>query len=124
MTADLTPEERSKLVRTARTVIGDHLRSLTYFDERALEQLYLRDDLEQSADLDEFAENERLGFQSQDTYENTELGDYEYTIRVFEHGYLVRAIASEDGVWLTTDSMSIDRFDEVATATLSVLAEF
>lgn len=124
MTVDLTPEERSKLVRTARTVIGDDLRSLTYFDEMALEQLYLRDDLEQSADLVGFAQNERLGFHSQDTYENTELGDYEYTIRVFDRGYLVRTIVGEHGVWVTTDSMPIDRFDELASAVQGVLADF
>lgn len=124
MTVDLTSEERSKLVRTARTVIGDDLRSLTYFDEMALEQLYLRDDLEQSADLVGFAQNERLGFHSQDTYENTELGNYEYTIRVFDRGYLVRTIVGEHGVWVTTDSMPISRFDELASAVQGVLADF
>lgn len=124
MPADLTPNQRSKLVRTARTVVGDDLRSLACFTEDAFEQLYLRDDLDQSADLVGFAESERLGFRSQNTYRNTQLGDYEFTIRVFEHGYLVRTIVDEHGVWVTTDSMPIDRFEELATALQIVLEDF
>jgi len=119
----LTPEQQSKLVRTARTVVGDELRSLTYFTEEAVEQLYLRDDLDRTADLVGFAENERMGFRSKRAYRGTQLGDYEFTIRVFQHGYLTRVISGDRGVWVTTDGMEIDRFEELGLALDAVLRE-
>jgi hypothetical protein len=112
------------LLSTARTVVGDELRSVTYFDEEGVEQLYLREGLEADADLVGFAETERLGFRSQMDYRNTELGDYEFTIRVFEHGYLTRVIAGDHGVFVTTDPMARDRFEELAAAMKTELAAF
>jgi hypothetical protein len=120
----LSDDQREELLSTARTTVGDELRSLAYFTEDDLEQLYLRDDLEQSADLVGFADNERLGFRSQSAYRNTDLGEYQFTIRVFGEGYLTRVIAGDDGVWVTTDAMAIDRFEELASALASVLREF
>lgn len=120
---ELPEAQRETLVAAARTVVGDELRSLTYFTEHSLEQLYLRDDLSKSADLVGFAENERLGFRSRDAYRETELGDYQFTIRVFEQGYLTRVIAGDHGVWVTTDAMSIDRFEELGDAVGTVLQE-
>lgn len=119
----LSPEQQSKLVRTARTVVGDELRSLTYFTEETVEQLYLRDDLDRTADLIGFAENERMGFRSKRAYKGTQLGDYEFTIRVFKRGYLTRVIADDRGVWVTTDGMEIDRFEELGHALDAVLTE-
>ena len=119
----LTPEQQSKLVRTARTVVGDELRSLTYFTEETVEQLYLREDLDRTADLVGFAENERMGFRSKRAYKGTQLGDYEFTIRVFQHGYLTRVISGDRGVWVTTDGMEIDRFEELGLALDAVLKE-
>ncbi len=120
----LSEGQQSKLVRTARTAVGDELRSLTYFTEDTVEQLYLRSDLDQTADLIGFAENERLGFRSQLAYTNTQLGAYQFTIRVFERGYLTRVIVNGHGVWITTDAMHIDRFEELANALATVLHEF
>lgn len=120
---ELPDAQRETLVAAARTVVGDELRSLTYFTEQSLEQLYLRDDLSKSANLVGFAENERLGFRSRDAYRETELGDYQFTIRVFEQGYLTRVIAGDHGVWVTTDAMSIDRFEELGDAVGTVLQE-
>lgn len=100
------------------------MRSLMYFTEETHNQVYLRDDLEQSADLVGFAENERLGFRSQQAYAESELGDYQFTIRVFEDGYLTRVIVRNYGVWVTTDGMSIDRFEELGSAIASVLDTF
>jgi hypothetical protein len=120
----LSEAQRRELVSTARTTVGDELRSLAYFTEEEVEQLYLREDLEQSADLVGFAENERLGFRSQLVYNDTDLGEYRFTIRVFEHGYLTRVIADDRGVWVTTDAMQIDRFEELASALAAVLRDF
>lgn len=121
--SNLSEDRREELVRAARTSVGDELRSVTYFTEDTIEQLYLRDGLDRTADLVGFAENERLGFRSQTTYTGTQLGEYQFTIRVFEHGFLTRVIVGDHGVWVTTDAMQIDRFEELATVLISVLGE-
>ena len=124
MSADsLTDELETELQSAARTVVGDELRSVTYFTEDDVEQVYLRSDLEASADLVGFADTERLGFRSQMEYAGTELGEYEFTIRVFEHGYLTRVIVGDRGVFVTTDAMARDRFEELAAAMGGVLGE-
>ncbi len=112
-----------ELLSVSRTAVGDELRSITYFTEDEVEQIYLRSDLEQTADLVGFADHERLGFRSQSAYRNTQLGEYQATVRMFENGYLSRVIRGPHGVWVTTDSMSMDRFKELTTATKSVLDE-
>lgn len=111
------------LERAARTAIGDELRSLTYFDEETQEQLYLRDDLEADADLEGFVETERLGFRSQGDYGDSELGEYRFTIRSFEYGYLTRVIEDGHGAFVTTGEMSVQRFGDLAAALRSVLRE-
>ena len=119
------PESRvEELLSASRTATGDELRSLTYFTEDEVDQLYLRSDLSRTADLVGFAENERNGFHSQSMYANSQLGDYQFTVRVFENGYLTRVIANDHGVWVTTDSMEIDRFEEFASALRSILRSF
>jgi len=119
------PDERAEeLLSAARTATGDELRSLAYFTEDDVDQLYLRSDLSRTADLVGFAENERQGFHAQSMYANTQLGDYLFTVRVFENGYLTRVIANGHGVWVTTDSVEMDRFEELASALASVLRLF
>jgi hypothetical protein len=112
-----------QLVSACRTTVGDELRSVTYFTEDEQEQLYLRGDLEPDADLVGFADNERLGFRSQTLYDETELGEYQFTMRSFDHGYLTRVIEGDRGAFVTTDEMEMDRFQELATAMRSVLGE-
>lgn len=113
----------SELERAARTAIGDRLRSLTYFTPDAQRQVYLRDDLAADADLAGFVDTERLGFRSQYDYGESELGDYRFTVRAFEHGYLTRVIVGDHGAFVTCDEMRIDRFSEVASALRSVLGD-
>lgn len=117
-------EHREELLSAARTATGDELRSLTYFTDDDVTQLYLREDLDRTADLVGFAENERHGFHAQAMYANTQLGDYRFTVRVFENGYLTRVIANDHGVWVTTDSMEVDRFEELASALAAILRSF
>ncbi|MFB6311690.1 MAG: hypothetical protein ABEH64_10995 [Salinirussus sp.] len=121
--AEISDERATRLVSAARTSVGDQLRSVAYFDEDDVEQVYLRDGLDRTADLVGFADNERLGFRSQRTYRNTQLGAYDFKIRVFEHGYLTRVIVGDRGVWVTTDAMPINRFEELAAAIRGVLRE-
>lgn len=124
MSRAVIPEEfADTLVSATRTAVGEELRSVTYFTPDEAEQLYLRSDLEAEADLVGFTENERLGFRSQVVYDSSELGEYRYTIRVFEYGYLTRVIVGGHGAFVTTDEMAMDRFDELASAVRAVLAD-
>lgn len=88
-----------------------------------VEQVYLRSDLDRTADLVGFAEVERTGFEADAKYQGTQLGEYRATVRLFENGYLVRVVTGRTGVWVTTDSMSIDRFEELSTSLKTVLRE-
>ncbi|WP_132059560.1 DUF7522 family protein [Halorussus amylolyticus] len=116
---DLTEQ----LTSACRTAIGDELRSITYFTEDDEDQIYLRSDLESGADIVGFADNERLGFRSQSTYRETELGEYRFTMRVFDRGYLTRVIVGDHGAFVTTDELDMDLFKELASAVRGVLAE-
>ncbi|QLK25919.1 hypothetical protein HYG81_17870 [Natrinema zhouii] len=121
-TGILTPETSEQIVTTCRTAIGDSLRSVTYFTRDDYEQVYLREDLERDADLSTFIGHEWRGFKTTQTaYEGSELGSYEYTIRVFENGFLIRVTNDSQGVFVTTDGLTIKDFEEVATALDSFL---
>lgn len=121
----LSDADRETLVSTARTTVGDELRSVTYFDEtEEIDQVYLRGDLEADADLVGFADTERLGFRAQTDYQDSELGPYQFTIRVFEGGYLTRVIVADHGVFVTTDPMDLDRFEELGVALTGALRTF
>lgn len=116
-------ELEDELLSVCRTVIGDELRSITYFTDEEVEQLYLRSDLERTADLSGFAEIERTGFRADELYANSQLGEYMATVRMFENGYLTRVIYQRTGVWITTDSISVDRFEELSSSVKAVLEE-
>ncbi|MCL9813688.1 DUF7522 family protein [Natranaeroarchaeum aerophilus] len=120
----LADEATDNIVRTSRTALGDSLRSVTYFTRDDYEQLYLRDDLERDADLTSFIGHEWRGFKTaQAAYEGTELGDYNYTIRVFDNGFLLRVTDEREGVFVTTDSLTMGDFNTVAQAVQSVLRD-
>lgn len=120
--AGLSGEAGERLRSVCRTTLGDELRSITFFDAAGdIQQIYLRSDLERTADLVGFAELERAGFDSQATYRNSQLGAYKGTVRMFENGYLTRVLGDSVGVWVTTDGMSMDRFEELVTALSSVV---
>ena len=111
-----------QLVTVARTATGDRLRSLTYFTRTDYDQLYLRGDLEQDADVMSFIGHEWYDFKNtRNAYESSELGRYRHTIRVFENGFLLRITTERDGVFVTTDGLTMSDFEAVASAVLSVL---
>jgi hypothetical protein len=113
-----------QLVRVARTATGDRLRSVTYFTRTDYDQLYLRSDLEQDADVMSFIGHEWHDFKNtRNAYRSSELGGYRHTIRVFENGYLLRITTDRDGVFVTTDGLTMSDFEAVATAVVSVLEE-
>ena len=122
VSADLAPDElASQITSACRTAAGDDLRSLTYFDRDEYEQIYLRSDLEQDADLGAFVEHETLGFDAAADYVGSELGDYKFTVRRFENGFLTRVIRGEHGVFVTLDSLTINRSEEIASALEEIL---
>lgn len=119
----LDSEFADELVSVCRTMAGDKLRSIASFTEDEVEPIYLRDDLDRTADLVGFADHERYGFQSQAAYQDTQLGEYQATIRMFENGYLTRVTSGPAGIWVTTDEMSIDRFEELTTDLKALLTD-
>lgn len=120
----LTEDAAEQIVATCRTAIGDSLRSVTYFTRDDFEQVYLREDLERDADLSTFIGHEWRGFKTTQTaYEGSELGAYDYTIRVFDNGFLIRVTNDSEGVFVTTDGLTVKDFEEVATALDSFLSE-
>lgn len=121
----LPPEGADQIESTVRTAIGDALRSVTYFTRDDYEQVYLRSDLEAGADLSGFIGHEWQGFKlTQDAYRGSELGDYRYTLRGFEHGYLLRVTTDRAGVFVTTDELTIQEFEDVATAMRGLLDDW
>jgi len=110
-----------ELKSVCRTVVGDELRSITHFTDEDVQQVYLRSDLDPTANLVGFAEIERTGFEADERYRKTELGEYRATIRMFENGYLTSVVSDHAGVWVTTDAMSMDRFEELSSALKSIL---
>ncbi|ELY90333.1 hypothetical protein C483_12513 [Natrialba hulunbeirensis JCM 10989] len=120
----LTSAAAERIITTCRTAIGDSLRSVTYFTRDDYEQLYLREDLERDADLSTFIGHEWRGFKTvQTAYERSELGQYNYTIRVFDNGFLLRVTTESEGVIITTDGLTLKDFEEVATALDTVLSD-
>ncbi|MFC7077137.1 DUF7522 family protein [Haloarcula halophila] len=113
----LSDELADSIVTTARTATGDSLRSVTYFTRADYEQLYLRDDLERDADLNDFVGHEWQGYkQTENAYQESELGDYRFTVRAFENGYLLRVATQRQGVLITTDGLSMNSYEEIADA--------
>jgi hypothetical protein len=120
----LSEELAEHIVTTARTATGDSLRSVTYFTRSDFDQLYLRDDLERDADLNTFVGHEWRGYrETQNAYQNSELGGYRFTVRAFENGYLLRVAADRRGVLITTDGLSMQSYEEVAEALSRMLEE-
>lgn len=125
MASGLLPTEiANRIETTCRTTVGDSLRSITYFTRDDYEQLYLREDLERDADLSTFIGHEWREFTTTRTaYEGSELGEYRYTIRAFENGFLVRVTSDREGIFVTTDGLTMKDFEEVATAVRTVLED-
>ena len=125
MTRNILSEDLADaIVTTARTATGDSLRSVTYFTRANFEQLYLRDDLQQDADLNDFVGHEWQGYkQTKNAYQESELGEYRFTVRAFENGYLLRATTERQGVLITTGGLSMGSYEEIAEAIERLLRE-
>ncbi|SFR93310.1 hypothetical protein SAMN05216559_1267 [Halomicrobium zhouii] len=117
-------ELADEIVSSSRAATSDTLRSVTYFTRANYQQLYLREDLERDADLDEFVGHEWRDFkETQNAYQTTELGPYHFTVRVFENGYLLRITTEREGVIITTDGLTMREYEEVAEVLERLLQE-
>ena len=113
----LSEELAEEIVTLARTATGDSLRSVTYFTRSDFDQLYLRGDLERDADLNTFVGHEWRGYrETENAYQNSELGAYKFTVRAFDNGYLLRVATERRGVLITTDGLSMQSYEEIAEA--------
>lgn len=120
----LPGEMAEQVVTLCRTAVGDNLRSVTYFTRDDYDQLYLRSDLARDADLSTFVGYEWRDFKTtRDAYLDSELGDYRYTVRAFDNGYLLRVTTQHDGVFVTADEVGDSGFEEVAAALMETLTE-
>lgn len=121
----LSAELAENLVTTARTATGDSLRSVTYFTRSDFDQLYLREDLERDADLNTFVGHEWRGYrETHNAYQDSELGQYQFTVRAFENGYLLRVARDRRGVLITTDGLSMQSYEEIAEALTRMLDDY
>lgn len=119
----LLPDEAvERLIHKCQAEVGDSLRSITFFTHTDFDQLYLREDLERAADLASFIGVEwRESGITQDVYRASELGEHTYTIRAFRNGYLLRVTTDHDGIFITTDDMTINRAEDISTAISELL---
>jgi hypothetical protein len=121
----LSDDQAEHIVTTARTATGDSLRSVTYFTRTDFDQLYLRGDLERDADLNTFVGHEWRGYrETQNAYQSSELGQYQFTVRSFENGYLLRVAVDRKGVLITTDGLSMQSYEEIAEALHRMLGDW
>ena len=120
----LSEDFAENIVTTARTATGDSLRSVTYFTRSGFDQLYLREDLEQDADLNTFVGHEWRGYrETQNAYQESELGQVKFTVRAFDNGYLLRVAEERRGVLITTDGLSMQSYEEIAEALKRLLRD-
>lgn len=134
----MLPDEEfaDQILSICRTTAGDGLRTVIAFTPDDWEVLYMRSDLQQIDDRvreikGRFVDNERLGFDARETYNKEltdpgvepDIGEYEFTIRVFSEGFVSRVIVGEVGVLLTTDEVHMDSFEDLAVALRRLLAD-
>lgn len=127
-------ETAEGVVSAARTSLGDELRSVAYFTPAEFDVLYVRRDLYDSTDAAREAKSrlvdiEQAGFGEAKTrsaiatsHDRASIGDYEFTVRFHEDGFVVRAFAGDAGVLLTADSMDVNAFEDAVTAIRGLLA--
>jgi hypothetical protein len=130
---DLDTDTADRPVRVARTSLGDTLRSVVYFTPGAFDVLYVRSDLYDSPETAREAkrrlvEFEQVGFAELPVRttlgrENgrSSIGDYAFTVRFHEDGFVVRVLQDGAGVLLTADSMDVNAFEEAASAVRALL---
>lgn len=121
MVETLSDETAEEIVRTCRAAIGDEVRNVTFITEDDYDVHYVRDDVDAGGEETGFIEAEQRGFASQRTYGWSDMGDYVFTIRAFENGYLGRVIVGDHGVYITADALTVDSFTDAADSIQDLL---
>ena len=123
------------VVSTARTTIGDTLRSVIYFTPDEMDLLYVRSDLYESRSgameaKSRLVEFERVGFAEAPVRTALSvpdhpgsIGPYDFTVRFHDDGFVVRVLADHAGVILTSDDIDVDAFEDAAVAMTRLLGE-
>jgi hypothetical protein len=123
------------VVSAARTSLGDTLRSVLYFTPSEFDVLYVRQDLYRSTAAVREAkaplvEIEEVGFAEAPirtaisrTEAASSIGNYEFTVRFHDDGFVLRVIVGDVGVLLTTDDMDVNAFEDAVGAITGLLAE-
>jgi hypothetical protein len=106
-----------------------------YFTPSTFEVLYVRQDLYRSSEAareakSQLVEFERVGFAEgpirtaiAQREGGSDIGPYEFTIRVHDRGFVVRVIVNDVGVLFTADSMDIADFEDAAAAVVNLLGK-
>lgn len=116
------------VISIARTSVGDTLRSVIYFTTDEMDLLYVRADLYESRQgalevKSRLVEFERAGFDEAPIrsvlsvpQEPESIGEYNFTVRIHDDGYVLRVLGDDAGVILTTDEMDVEAFEDAAVA--------
>lgn len=117
-----------------RPSLGDELRSVVYFTPAEFDVLYVRSDLYESPAAARESKSRLVDFEVTGFGETqvrsaisaerepSSIGDYAFTVRFHEDGFVVRVLPGDAGVLFTTDSMDVSAFEDAATAVKRLLA--
>jgi hypothetical protein len=131
----LDAELADAIVATARTALGDTLRSVIAFSPSEFDVLYVRADLYDSPGevreaKGQLVEFERVGFAEApirtviaESESQSTIGPYAFTVRFHEEGFVVRLIVDDLGILFTADSMDVRAFNETAVAIGSLVRD-
>jgi len=119
----ISDETAEEIVRTCRAAIGDEVRNVTFITEDDYDVHYVREDVDADTEATGFIEAEQRGFASQRTYGWSDMGEYVFTIRAFEDGYIGRVIVGDQGVYVTADALTVDSFTDAAESIRDLLAD-
>ncbi|MFC4540555.1 hypothetical protein ACFO5R_01280 [Halosolutus amylolyticus] len=134
-TTDVTDDLADSLVTASRTSLGDTLRSVVYFTPSEFDVLYVRQDLYDSPTdsrgvKSQLVDFELVGFAEAPVRSSLSIADgdrgigqYEFTVRFHEDGFVVRKLVGNVGVLLTADSMDVTAFEEAAHAIERLLSD-
>ncbi|QLG49470.1 DUF7522 family protein [Natrinema halophilum] len=130
---EIIEELATGIASAARTSLGDTLRSTIYFTPSDFDILYLRQDLYDSVDdarraKAQLVELEQVGFAEGPVRTalghgdaGSNIGEYEFTVRFHDDGFVLRVLQGGSGVLLTIDSMDANAFEDAAIAVQELL---
>lgn len=132
---DIGEDLADAIVRAARTSLSDTLRSAVYFTPDAFDVLYTRKDLYESETAARAAKAPLVEFEVAGFAESpvrsavsaldmpSTIGPYQFTVRFYTYGFVIRVLGDHEGVLMTTDTMDVNAFTDAATAIRSLLGK-